>query len=156
MCLFGTPIRDLIPILPGKYHPHSTWTDTLHQTEMALRHRHMTHQEKWSDHTGTVIEVRQFHQYLVRVDGSGRHTLRNRKFLRKYTPAHPSSPPRSILDDLAQLPFNPRLHYLSQSRSHPYHLTDPHHLLHRTPSYHQPPDSDPSSSPHPHLPSPCA
>ena len=132
MCLFGRPIRDLIPILPGKYHPHPTWKDTLHQREVALRHRHMTHQEKWSEHTkplqplrigdtvriqnqvgqhptkwdrtGTVIEVRQYHQYLVRVDGSGRHTLRNRKFLRKYTPTHPSPRPRSILDDLAHLP----------------------------------------------------
>ncbi len=132
MCLFGRPIRDLIPILPGKYHPHPTWTDTLHQREVALRHRHMTHQEKWSEHTkplqplrigdtvriqnqvgqhptkwdrtGTVIEVRQFHQYIVRVDGSGRQTLRNRKFLRKYTPMYPSPPSRSILDDLAQLP----------------------------------------------------
>ena len=34
-----------------------------------------------------MIEVRQFDQYVVRVDGSGRVTLRNRKFLRKYTPA---------------------------------------------------------------------
>ena len=31
--------------------------------------------------------MRQFHQYVVRVDGSGRVTLRNRRFLRKYTPA---------------------------------------------------------------------
>ncbi len=30
------------PILPGKYHPHPTWTDTLHQREAALRHRHMS------------------------------------------------------------------------------------------------------------------
>ena len=38
--------------------------------------------------TGTVIEVRQFDQYIVRVDGSGRVTLRNRKFLRRYLPVH--------------------------------------------------------------------
>ena len=40
---------------------------------------------KW-DKTGFIIEVRQFDQYVVRVDGSGRVTLRNRKFLRKYIP----------------------------------------------------------------------
>ena len=38
---------------------------------------------KW-DTTGLVIEVRQFDQYVVRVDGSGQKTLRNRQFLRKY------------------------------------------------------------------------
>ena len=43
------------------------------------------HPTKW-DHTGLVIEVRQFDQYLIRIDGSGRVTLRNRKFLRKYIP----------------------------------------------------------------------
>ena len=43
------------------------------------------HPTKW-DKTGTVVEVRQFDQYVVRVDGSGRVTLRNRKFLRKFLP----------------------------------------------------------------------
>lgn len=32
------------------------------------------------------MEVRQFHQYVVRVDGSGRVTLRNRQHLRKFIP----------------------------------------------------------------------
>ena len=43
------------------------------------------HPTKW-DRTGVVVEVRQFDQYVVRVDGSGRVTLRNRKYLRLYTP----------------------------------------------------------------------
>ena len=29
MCIFGRPTRDLIPILPGKYHPHQTWRESL-------------------------------------------------------------------------------------------------------------------------------
>ena len=37
------------------------------------------HPNKW-DKTGVVIEVHQYHQYVIRVDGSGRITLRNRKF----------------------------------------------------------------------------
>ena len=45
------------------------------------------HPRKW-DKTGIVIEVCQYHQYVVRVDGSGRITIRNRKFLRKYTPVY--------------------------------------------------------------------
>ena len=129
ICVFGRPIKDLIPILPGKYHPHPTWRDSLNLREEALRHRHMLHQDKWSEHTkalsplkigdrvriqsqtghhpnkwdrtGIVIEVRQFHQYLIRIDGSGRHTLRNRKFLRKYIPVYQPS------DDTTTSPKSP-------------------------------------------------
>ena len=43
------------------------------------------HPTKW-DRTGIVVEVRQFDQYVVRMDGSGRVTLRKRKYLRLYTP----------------------------------------------------------------------
>ena len=43
------------------------------------------HQPIW-DRTLIVVEVRQFDQCIVRVDGSGRVTLRNRKYLRLYMP----------------------------------------------------------------------
>jgi hypothetical protein len=105
LCIFGHPIRDFIPIHPGKYQPHPTWRETLINREEALRNRHMRSAErltahtrhlpplaigdhvrlqnqtgpypnKW-DKTGLVVEVRQFDQYVVRVDGSGRVTLRN-------------------------------------------------------------------------------
>lgn len=120
MCIFGRPIRDFIPIHPGKYQPHTTWRETLMSREEALRNRHMRAAERLSEHTrvlpplaigdcvrvqnqtgphptkwdktGMIIEVRQFDQYVVRVDGSGRVTLRNRKFLRKYTPVIPRAP----------------------------------------------------------------
>ena len=122
-CIFGRPIRDFVPIHPGRYEPHPTWKETLLAREEALRNRHMKmaerltehtrrlpplkvgdkvriqnqtgpHPTKW-DKTGTVIEVRQYDQYIVKVDGSGRATLRNRKFLRKYTPAISPSKPTS-------------------------------------------------------------
>ena len=32
--------------------------------------------------TGTIVEVKEFDQYVIKVDGSGRLTVRNRKFLR--------------------------------------------------------------------------
>ena len=120
MCVFGRPIRDFVPIHPGKYHPHSTWRETLTSREEALRNRHMRAAERLSEHTrplpplvvsdcvrvqnqtgphptkwdktGVVVEVRQFDQYVVRVDGSGRVTLRNRRFLRKYLPVVPRAP----------------------------------------------------------------
>ena len=117
MCIFGRPIRDFIPIHHGKYLPHPAWREALLAREEALRHRHQKTAERLSEHTrsipplvvgdsvriqnqsgphptkwdktGIVVEVRQFDQYVVRVDGSGRVTLRNRKFLRKYVPIIP-------------------------------------------------------------------
>ena len=117
MCVFGRAIRDFIPVHPGRYLPHSTWRETLAAREVALRNRHQKVCEKLTEHTqhlpalevgdtvrlqnqrgpqplkwdrtGVVVEVKQFDQYIVRVDGSGRATLRNRKFLRKYVPIIP-------------------------------------------------------------------
>jgi hypothetical protein len=131
MSVFGRPIRDFIPVIPGRYQPHETWKQTLSAREEALRNRHMKAAERWSEHTqhlsplkvgdtvriqnqsgpfptkwdktGQVVEVRQFDQYVVRVDGSGRVTLRNRKFLRKYVPVQPLYQPRSILNDIPTL-----------------------------------------------------
>ena len=127
MCIFGWPIKDFIPIHPGRYQPHPTWQDTMKAREEALRNRHMKTAQRWSEHTrrlpplkvgdtvriqnqtgpypnkwdktGMVIEVRQFDQYVVKVDGSGRVTLRNRKFLRRYTPVQSQRPTVTISQD---------------------------------------------------------
>ena len=125
MCVFGREIRDFIPVLHGKYKPHPTWRSTLAKREEALRNRHMkmaqywteqtkrqpplsvgdhmriqnqvgSHPLKW-DKTGIVIEFRQFDRYAIIVDGSGRVTLRNRRFLRKFEPVH-GRRPRFTLD----------------------------------------------------------
>ena len=40
---------------------------------------------KWSK-SGVVVEVKDHHQYVVKIDGSGRLILRNRKFLRRFQP----------------------------------------------------------------------
>ena len=132
MCILGRPIRDLIPILAGKYQPHPVWRESLLTREEVLRHRHMVNHERWREHTrllpllsvgdhvriqnqvgnhpnkwdktGVVIEVRQYHQYVIRIDDSGRITLRNRKFLLKFIPVHQLDKRRSILDNLKYLP----------------------------------------------------
>ena len=36
--------------------------------------------------SGIIVELKDYHQYLVKIDGSGRLTVRNRKFLRKFNP----------------------------------------------------------------------
>ena len=51
MCVFGRPIRDFIPILPGKYRPHETWRETMKAREEALRKRHIRTCDAWPEHT---------------------------------------------------------------------------------------------------------
>ena len=134
LIIFGRPIRDAIPIPLGRYCPHSTWRELLEYREKALAQRHCREHEKWSEHThlltplrvgdnvyiqnlvgnhkkkwertGVVVEVKQFHQYVVKVDGSGRVTLRNRQHLRKYTPflPRPATLPRAFTPPGDQVP----------------------------------------------------
>ena len=112
--VFGRQIRDFVPVLPGKYKPDPVWTQTAERREEALRCRHRQAEERLSEHTkrlpplvvgdlvriqnqtgrfprkwdktGRVVEVRQYDQYVIRTDGSGRLMVRNRKFLRRYIP----------------------------------------------------------------------
>ena len=49
-------------------------------------------QDKW-DRTGVVVEVLPYDQYRVKVDGSGRVSLRNRQFLRKLGEGAGTCPP---------------------------------------------------------------
>ena len=114
----------------GRYCPHSTCKEMLAHREKALAKRHAREHERWSEHTkllqplkvgdriyiqnlvrnhprkwertGVVVETRQFHQYVVRIDGSGRVTLRNRQHLRKFTPFHKS--PDTVVKELSAPP----------------------------------------------------
>ena len=129
MCVFGRPTRDFIPVIPGKCRPRETWRESLKAREEALRKRHVRTAETWAEHTkrlpplavgdlvrvqnqtgphpnkwdktDSIVEVRQHDQYAIKIDGSGRITLRNRKFLRMFSPVHHDRPIRSIYDDLA-------------------------------------------------------
>ena len=137
-CIFGRTIRDFIPVHPKKFKPHTAWDEALRARETALKARCMRTAEYWQEHTkklkplrvgdsvwiqnqvgpnptkwdktGVVIEVRQYDQYVVKVDGSGRATLRNRKFLRKYLPLHPRRTPTSDVPatkpQTQNIPFN--------------------------------------------------
>ena len=112
--VFGRPTRDPIPAPLGKYCPHKAWEITAEQREKALAKRHAREREKWNksskelkpldigdnvylqnlsgnnplrwETTGVVVETKPHSQYAIRVDGSGRITLRNRKHLRKFIP----------------------------------------------------------------------
>ena len=112
--IFGRNLRDFLPSPQTRYKPQPQWIMLREDRERALAKRAVSNMEKldrncrvltklavgdsvlvqnqvgnypsrW-DITGIVVEVRDNDQYVVRVDGSGRMTLRNRRFLKKITP----------------------------------------------------------------------
>lgn len=123
--IFGHQLRGPVPTLQGKYLPSPTWqADNAHR-EATLRHRHAKTLETWTEHsrglhplsignhvlvqnqsgpfptkwdkTGVVVETLPYLQYRIRIDGVGRSTLRNRRFLRLFTPHTPTLPPETRL-----------------------------------------------------------
>ena len=88
-----------------------TWTEAWEQKELALRTRYQGCQARLTEHSkslpgllvgdrvmiqnqsgnkptkwdrsGVIVEIRDFYKYIVKVDGSGRLLLRNRRFLKK-------------------------------------------------------------------------
>ena len=112
--IFGRNLRDFLPSPQARYKPQPEWIMLREDREKALAKRAISnmekldrncrvlpklavgdsvlvqnqvgnHPSKW-DITGVVVEAGEHDQYIIRVDGSGRMTLRNRRFLRKITP----------------------------------------------------------------------
>ena len=112
--IFGRNLRDFLPSPQTRYKPQPEWIMLREDREKALAKRAVSnmeklnrncrvlpklavgdsvlvqnqvgnHPSKW-DITGVIVEVKEHDQYVVKVDGSGRMTLRNRKFLKKITP----------------------------------------------------------------------
>ena len=112
--IFGRNLRDFLPSPQTRYKPQPEWIMLREDREKALAKRAVTnmerldkncrvlaklavgdsvlvqnqvgnHPSRW-DITGVVVEVKDHDQYIVKVDGSGRMTIRNRKFLKKIIP----------------------------------------------------------------------
>ena len=111
--IFGHPIRDFLPIKPNMYKPRKEWLLTSDMRELALARRHGRQEDTLKEHTkklpnlrvsdtvmvqnqsgphptkwdrsGIVLETLPHDQYRVKMDGSGRHTIRNRRFLKPIT-----------------------------------------------------------------------
>ena len=103
--LLHRQLRDSIPVHPGHYQLHKEWILSAKEREKAFAGRNKFTElqynvkahplpplaiqtsvriqsgRRWNK-TGHVVEVLPNRQYHVRVDGSGRLTLRNRRFLR--------------------------------------------------------------------------
>ena len=123
--IFGRELRDFLPAPLMRYKPQPQWIMMRDDREKALRKRALKNMEKLAvgtkqllelkvhdivqvqnqvgnhpsrwDITGTIVEVKPFDQYVVKVHGSGRLTARNRKFLRRVTPyAQENTPPVTV------------------------------------------------------------
>ncbi len=152
-CLFGRPTRDLLPTIPYKLQPQPSQKTT--QRDQALASRSIMANKRWDEHSrgltplhlgnhvfvqnqtgrhltiwdksGVVVEVKQYHQYGVKMDSNGRITIRNRKFLRRtpgptLPPDHPLQRCWPVLMPPAQdgnQPANPSPTSESGSASHP-------------------------------------
>ena len=100
-------LRDCLPSHPSLYRPHKEWVTAGYQREAMLgkrnaklhieynRRTHVLPQLKIGDHvllqdqaskkwnrTGTIVEMMPHRQYNIRMDGSGRVTMRNRRFIK--------------------------------------------------------------------------
>ena len=124
--IFHRPIRDFLPdINIGK---HLDWEEIKKQNQEAREKNSTRHISNLSEHTrelpqlkvgdkvfvqnqvgvaptkwdltGIIKEVRQYDQYIIKLDQSGRETLRNRKYLKLLKIPHPiehtMQPPSSI------------------------------------------------------------
>jgi hypothetical protein len=114
--IFGRQIKDSIPVLHTKYEPQYEWQLTSKQRELAFAKRHLLKKIELSEHTkrlppltignvvsiqnqsgpsqsckkwdrsGVVVDIMGHDQYKIKVDGTGRITLRNRRFLQPIVP----------------------------------------------------------------------
>ena len=110
--LFHRQQRDHLPSHPTNYKLHENWLRLANQREELLFHRNTKVQDAYNAHahnlppltigtlvrnqnqgpkgnkqwsrTGKIVEVLPHRQYQIRVDGSGRITKRNHRFLKPY------------------------------------------------------------------------
>ena len=126
MCVLGRATRDLIPTLPSRLQPPTNPSGNKRQAALQRRqalanarwqehsvglsplrcgdrvhvqNQHGNHPTKW-DQGGTITEVLQYHQYVVKMTSSGRHTTRNRRHL-QLDRTRPPSPDEATRGRLA-------------------------------------------------------
>ena len=133
--VFGRNIKDFFPSKPGSLMLSPEWKLVLERRELALARRHSRRGEELKEHTrtlaplntgqvvlvqnqqgnkpkrwdrtGLVVEVKPNDQYLVKMDGSGSASLRNRRFLRPTTPYSSQATP--YRDSSAPLLLTPEI-----------------------------------------------
>ena len=160
--LYGRQLRDHLPSTSEKLEIREEWRQLAQDREKALRRRHVQSGEQYNEHTrnlpplqigdivyvqnqvganprrwektGRIVEIHEHNQYTVRMDGSGRTTLRNRRFLRKCIPFLKDDPdiPIDFTDQPPAIPHDapqndPHDVCPSESNHEPYmHYSEPH------------------------------
>ena len=122
--LYGRTLRDCIPTMAEANKVRPEWRMVAEDRERALAKRNIVNMERYNEHTrylpelhvgdavavqnqtgprpnkwektGVIVESSGHRQYVVRMDGSGRCTLRNRRFLKKIQPVCADVPVASI------------------------------------------------------------
>ena len=113
----GRPLRDTVPLPRSRYRISPHWHQQLKNREKVMSERNAETKKKYDRHTrnlpqlqvgdrvrcqnvrskkwdrtGTVLEVHDHRQYIVKMDGSGRMSLRNRRHLTKIVEYAPEIP----------------------------------------------------------------
>ena len=130
--LYGRTLRDSLPTLEEAQRIRPEWRLLAEEREQALAKRHIRNIEHYDEHvktlpplhigdtvfiqnqtgprptrwekTGTIIEQKDNGQYLIGTHGSGRCTLRNRRFLRHCTPIFAEPIIQTNIDPVALTP----------------------------------------------------
>ena len=121
--VYGRNLRDCLPVLAEAHKIHPEWRLVADDRERALAKRNILNTEKYNEHTkllpelevgdhvsvqnqtgprpkrwektAIIVEKAENRQYIVRMDGSGRCSLRNRRFLRRILPVCSDKPLRT-------------------------------------------------------------
>ena len=73
--IFGRPIKDIIPILPGSYSPYNTWIETSRAREEAMRARNVRNAKSLIEHT-VRLQLLKVGDPVVIQNQIGNHPLR--------------------------------------------------------------------------------
>ena len=117
--LLHRQLRDSVPARPKHYKPHKEWIISAEKREQAFAERNKKTEATYNEHvkplspiaiqtpvlvqekgrwskSGKVIEVLTNRQYRIRMDGSGRVTLRNRNRIKPISQAAPNQTPSAL------------------------------------------------------------
>ena len=109
--LFHRQLRDKVPAIPKHYHLHKEWIFTAKQREALFEKKNQAMMKQYNqvsrhlqplttgtkvlvlsdkrsprwNASGIVVQCLPFRRYRIRIHGSGRIVIRNRRFLRAYT-----------------------------------------------------------------------
>ena len=177
--LYGRTLRDCIPTKAEANKIRPEWRMVAEDRERALAKRNIINIERFNEHTrilpelhvgdivavqnqtgprpnkwektGTIVEKQDHRQYVVRMDGSGRCTLRNRRFLKSIQPVCSDVPipqvaitpvPQKGVSPLTPLYPTPVTPATPSHRQAPATMT-PRQIVFDTPVNHNPQDATP-------------